>query len=66
MDFRSKITYLHLTPFGALYKKRWDSKLFFKALKQNLQVKILLEPGKFREVADLGDIDSLSAVRVTL
>jgi Transposase DDE domain len=27
---------------GALYKKRWDIELFFKALKQNLQVKTFI------------------------
>jgi len=31
------------TYIADLYKKRWDIELFFKALKQNLQVKIFIE-----------------------
>jgi len=28
-----------LVPFAAIYKDRWQVKLFFKVIKQNLQIK---------------------------
>lgn len=45
MVFFTNLLYLSATTVAAAYKDRWTVELFFKVLKQTLQVKTFLDAG---------------------